>query len=491
MPVEIPAARVRLIERIVLAARALTRNAGNTDYAPFLRRYFQGVAQQDLLGRPADYLARVALAHRRAGERRAPQRAVVCTLDGEITPSPHTLVAVITDDMPFLVDSLLLAFSSLGIGVHLIIHPLFDVTRDRAGRLVSANAPAARRESWQLFEVDRQTDPQRLQLIRTTLMATLADVRVAVADWQQMLRQARAAERDLRAAGVPQQADAAEARSLIEWMAAGHFTFLGYRRSRLRRGAQRDLLVPQAQTGLGILRAAHAGGDPPAPIALTGALRREARAARAVLVTKSNSRATVHRGGYLDYVGVRIFDARGRVTGEHRFLGLWTSSAYESSPRTIPLLKHKIHTVIDAFDVPPGSHDAKALAHVLETYPRDELFQASVAELIRSVRDIVNLYERSQVRLFARRDPFGRFYSCLVYVPRDRYDSRVGARIEDRAARGAARHGRGDPGSDLRIDARPSVRGGARGAGPAPAHRRGEDRAGRGARGLQLAGRTA
>jgi glutamate dehydrogenase len=430
MPVEIPAARVRLIERIILAARALSRNAGNADCAAFLRRYFQGVAQQDLLARRADYLARVALAHRRAGERRAPGRAVVRILDGEITPSPHTLVAVVTDDMPFLVDSLLLAFSSLGIGVHLIIHPLFDVTRDRTGRLASTQQAKARRESWQLFEVDRQTDPQRLQLISTTLNATLADVRVAVADWQPMLRQARGAERELNAAGVPQQADAAEARSLIEWMAAGHFTFLGYRRYRLRRGARRDLLVPQAQTGLGILRAVHAGGDAPAPTALTGALRREARAARAVLVTKSSSRASVHRGGYLDYVGVRTFDARGRVTGEHRFLGLWTSSAYESSPRTIPLLKHKINAVIGAFDAPPGSHDAKALAHVLETYPRDELFQASVAELIRSVRGIVNLYERSQVRLFARRDPFGRFYSCLVYVPRERYDSRVGARIE-------------------------------------------------------------
>ncbi len=162
-------------------------------------------------------------------------------------------------------------------------------------------------------------------------------------------------------------------------------------------------------------------------------MRREARSARAVLVTKANSRATVHRGSYLDYVGVRTFDARGRVTGEHRFLGLWTSSAYESSPRTIPLLKDKINAVVGAFNAPPGSHDAKALAHVLETYPRDELFQASIAELVRNVRGIVNLYERAQVRLFARRDPFGRFYSCLVYVPRDRYDS-AGTRAHRSAA---------------------------------------------------------
>ena len=427
MSAETPAARVRVIERIILAARGMAHKLSGADPAAFLKRYFAAVAPEDLLTRDPRYLAGVALAHRRAGEQRAAGRAVVCILD---TDGPHTLVAVVTDDMPFLVDSLLLAFSSMGIGVQLIVHPLFDLRRDRAGRIVAAAKGFARRESWQLFEVDRQIDPQRLKLIRTTLTATLADVRAAVTDWQPMLQQAAEAVRDLQRAGVPPEADAAEAQSLIEWMAAGHFTFLGYRRYRLKRGRAQDLLLPQAQTGLGILRVSRAGGSAAAPIALSGALRREARAARAVLVTKANSRATVQRGSYLDYVGVRTFDARGKVTGEHRFLGLWTSLAYDSSPRTIPLLKDKINAVIGALDAAPGSHDAKALAQVLQTYPRDELFQSSIAELVRTVRGIVNLYERSEVRLFARRDPFGRFYSCLVYVPRDRYDSRVEERIE-------------------------------------------------------------
>ncbi|HTV78943.1 MAG TPA: NAD-glutamate dehydrogenase [Steroidobacteraceae bacterium] len=439
MSAEIPAVRVRLIDRIVLAAGGPARKAGATDDGSFLRRYFMGVAQEDLAARDPSYLARIALAHRRAGERRPPGRPLVSVLDAQLTddargadrPGAHTLVAVVTDDMPFLVDSLFLAFNRLGIGVHLIIHPLFEVRRDRAGRLLSmADGSAARRESWQLFEVDRQIDPQRLRLLTRTLAATLADVRVAVADWRPMLEQARVAARELQDPGVPPESDPTEAQALIEWMVAGHFTFLGYRRYRLQRGARKDLLLPQSASGLGILRAARPGVATPAPTALTGALRREARSARAVLVTKANSRATVHRGSYLDYVGVRIFDARGRVTGEHRFLGLWTSSAYESSPRSIPMLKDKIEAVVGAFNAAPHSHDAKALLHVLETYPRDELFQATIPELIRNVRGIVNLYERAQVRLFARRDPFDRFYSCLVYVPRDRYDSRVRSRIE-------------------------------------------------------------
>ncbi|HEY1900383.1 MAG TPA: NAD-glutamate dehydrogenase [Steroidobacteraceae bacterium] len=433
MPAQIPAARMRLIDRIIVAARSMTRQSSSANTRSFMRRYFMGVAYEDLAARHPGYLARVALAHWRAGQQRATGRSLVSILDAQCDTKlcPHTLVAVVTEDMPFLVDSLLLALGSLGIGVHLIIHPVLAMRRDRAGHiLVLGDIGSTRGESWQLFEVDRQIDPQRMQALVRTLTATLADVRVAVADWRPMLHQARAAARELQAPGVPRESAAPAARALIEWMVAEHFTFLGYRHYRLRRGARSDLLIAEVQSGLGILRAARPGVAAPTPTALTGALRREARAARAVLVTKANSRATVHRGSYLDYVGVRTFDERGRVTGEHRFLGLWTSSAYESSPRTIPLLNDKINAVMDAFNTAPGSHDAKALAHVLETYPRDELFQATVGELIRTVRGVVNLYERAQVRLFARRDPFNRFYSCLVYVPRDRYDSRVCSRIE-------------------------------------------------------------
>ncbi len=201
------------------------------------------------------------------GAQRPSGRCVVAILDNAIDAgapgvqhSPHTLVAVITDDMPFLLDSLLLAFGSLGIGVHLIIHPVLDLRRDRSGHLVAAEkSGTARRESWQLFEVDRQLGAARLQLIKTTLTATLEDVRVAVADWQPMLQQAQAAAADLQDPGVPPEADAEEAQALIEWMVAGQFTFLGYRRYRLRRGARRDLLLPVPQSGLGILRPGRPG----------------------------------------------------------------------------------------------------------------------------------------------------------------------------------------------------------------------------------------
>ena len=149
-----------------------------------------------------------------------------------------------------------------------------------------------------------------------------------------------------------------------------------------------------------------------------------------MLVTKANLQSSVHRAGYLDYVGVKHFDAEGRLIGERRFLGLWTSSAYNSTPREIPLVRHKAAQVVQHFALAPDSHDGKALQHILESFPRDELFQASVPDLIRLVTGIFGLQERPRVRLLMRRDPFRRFYSCLIFVPREKYNTQVRQRIE-------------------------------------------------------------
>ena len=163
---------------------------------------------------------------------------------------------------------------------------------------------------------------------------------------------------------------------------------------------------------------------------LRGEIRTRARDRELLILTKANSIATIHRATYLDYVGVKTFGSRGEVSGEHRFLGLWTSTAYHGSPRDIPVLRRKVERVINHFGLDPQSHDGKAVLNVLDTYPRDELFQAPVEDLIRIARSVVNLYERRTVRLLVRRDPYNRFYSCMIYVPRDRYSTDVRQRIE-------------------------------------------------------------
>ncbi len=208
-----------------------------------------------------------------------------------------------------------------------------------------------------------------------------------------------------------------------------HFTFLGYREYRLRGRKGSESLQPVEATGLGLLRRGHRRPDGGNRI-LSSDIRRQSRSRDLILVTKANVQSTVHRSGYLDYVGVKHFDAGGRLVGEKRFLGLWTSAAYSSNPREIPVLRRKVAQVVEHFGLASDSHDGKSLQHILESFPRDELFQAGVPELNRIVTGIFGLQERPRVRVLLRRDTFRRFYSCLVIVPREKYNTQVRQRIE-------------------------------------------------------------
>jgi glutamate dehydrogenase len=432
----IPAARVALIEKIAHAGAARGERRELTQR--FLRAYFHGVAEEDLAEHLPLHLAQAALAHLAFAARRAPGRSLVrvfnpaAAADG--CESTHTLVLTVTDDMPFLVDSLGMAFARAELAVHLIVHPVLQVRRDGRGRLtdIGANgAQATHPESWQLYEIDRVTDARQLEALRHDLEATLADVRRAVTDWMPMRERVREIIARLESDPPPlPAAEVNEARHLLDWMEGRHFVFLGYRRYRLERGRSADRLVPELGTGLGVLSETRRPATHARTRVLRGDVRKRAREPELLIVTKANTPSTVHRGEYLDYVGVKTFDARGRVDGEHRFLGLWTSTAYFGSPREIPVLRRKVESVIEHFGLDPASHDGKAVLNVLETYPRDELFQASVPDLIRIVRGVVNLYERRTVRLLVRRDPYQRYYSCLVYVPRDRYNTEVRQRVE-------------------------------------------------------------
>ena len=449
----IPPARLALIERIA-RTRVASRQGPPTgaDAAlyreiqqPFLRAYFRGVGEEDLAERAAASLASAARSHLELGWRRAPGQSLVRIFNPDPErdgfESPHTLVQIVTDDRPFLVDSVGIVFGRAGLAMHFIVHPVLEVSRDRRGRLVGLGANGGeppRAESWELYEIDRQTDPAAIERLQRDIESTLADVTLAVEDWPAMRDRVRSLIADLERDPPPlPPEEVAEARQLLDWMEERHFVFLGYRQYRLERGDREDRLVPDMRSGLGILRSRGVGDKQPATV-LTGDIRSRARDRELLVLTKANSPSTVHRAEYLDYAGVKIFDARGRVTGEHRFLGLWTSTAYHRSPRDIPVLRRKVDRVIEYFGLDPQGHDGKAVLNVLETYPRDELFQASVDDLIRIARGVVNLYERRTVRLLARRDPYHRFYSCLVYVPRDRYNTEVRQRIEQIVLEGFA-----------------------------------------------------
>jgi glutamate dehydrogenase len=429
----------RIVAAVTAAAARLPKSRRAADHKEFLSTYYGNVDPADMAARtPAD-LAGAALSHLAfAGKRRG--RALVRVFNPTLREhgytSPHTVIEMVNDDMPFLVDSIGLALAQRSLTMHFLAHPIFAVSRDSAGALRSIEERAAaadknrRLESFQHAEIDRIVEPALLESLREDIERSMRDVRVACADWAKMRAAARRASDDLSALSTRFDArDVSEAQALLSWMEDRHFTFLGYKEYRLVSRKGRDALDPIEETGLGVLRAGHKR-PPSTTRTLASDIRRQSRSLDLVLVTKANLQSSVHRAGYLDYVGVKSFDASGKLTGERRFLGLWTSSAYNSTPREIPLVRHKVTQVVQHFALAPDSHDGKALQHILESFPRDELFQSGIPDLIRLVTGIFGLQERPRVRLLLRRDQFRRFYSCLVFVPREKYNTQVRQRIE-------------------------------------------------------------
>jgi glutamate dehydrogenase len=425
----------RLTEVIALVRTRLAPEQ-RTVIEAFVRQYFGQVDPEDLAERPVADLYGAALSHWNFARRREPGQTRVRVFNPTIGEhgwqSTHTLIEIVNDDMPFLVDSVTMEVNRHGLTLHLIIHPLIGVERGADGSLQGLSdegAPA--QESFIHVEVDRVPEPATLEALAADLQRVLGDVRRAVADWKPIREQVLAIEAGLAGHALPlAPAEISEGRAFLRWLADDHFTFLGSRAHGLVSIDGADALRIVPGSGRGILRDPHAPESPSEGLAsgfaaLPPEVRAYARRPELLVVTKATSRSTVHRPGYLDYVAVKRFDADGQVCGEDRFLGLFTSTAYSADPAEIPLLRHKTAEVVRRAGLAPGSHAGKALLNILDGYPRDELFQTSADELLRTAMGILHLGERQRFRLFVRRDPFERFLSCLIYAPRENYTTEL------------------------------------------------------------------
>jgi len=405
--------------------------------------YYRHVAPEDLVDRSeVDLYGALASQYKLAGSR--PQgRANVRVFTPSVpvhgwSANGHTVVEIVNDDMPFLVDSVTMELGNQQRNVHVVVHPQFEVERDITGELQSVHsvedgavAPDsdAVRESWMHIEIDRVPDQAECEKIATSLEAVLRDVREAIEDWEKMRDKILDIVVDLQVERPPCDDDEIDqASDLLRWLADDHFTFLGYREYRLQRQGEDDYLRAIPGTGLGILRAdqnmtGEFGKLPPL-------VQAKAREKTVLVLAKANSKSTIHRPAYLDYIGIKTFED-GEVSGERRFLGLFSSAAYTESLTRIPMLREKAAEVMRRVGFDPRSHAGKALMDTLENYPRDEMFQAPVEELGPIAEAVMYTRERRQLRLFTRRDAYGRYLSVQVYLPRDRYNTSVREKFAD------------------------------------------------------------
>ncbi|MGR2681147.1 NAD-glutamate dehydrogenase [Chromobacterium haemolyticum] len=404
---------------------------------PFFPIYFEEAEHADLRQFSSLDLFGAASAHYAFGAKRlsGQNKARIYNPDFERDgwQSTHTVIEVVNDDMPFLIDSITMLLSRHSLNLHLLVHPVLSVGRDKNGVIQEVKRTEDRSlplESFIHVQIDRVTDTAILKQLESELNRVLSDIRLVVSDEPTMREVLADISKDLSLVKGKRAAEAKEAVDFLAWMSKRNFLFMGYCDYDLVRRNGKDSLKIVKTSGLGILKDQ---GDKEYSASfeqLPQELRELAHLPQLIILNKSQTRSIIHRPAYIDFVGIKRFNDKGEVIGERRFLGLYTASAYQDSPKDVPILRQKVATVIRNCDYVDDSYKSKTLNFVLEAYPRDELFEIPAEVLGPISEGIVSLQERPRVRLFVRKDRYHRYVSCLVYVPRDSFNTEVRLKIE-------------------------------------------------------------
>ncbi len=404
--------------------------------AEFAKQFYCTVAMEDLIEWEIDDLYGAVVNLWSLIHERAPNETKIRIYNPDYErhgwQTTHTVVEVVCNDMPFLVDSIRLVINRMGLSSHLIIHMGgISVRRDKENHIIEIlprNSESKQKdiihEAPIFVEIDRQTDPEILHLLHENIEKALRDNRVVFDDWNKM----RAGVRDaiLELNDVPKNIDAAaveETKAFLNWIEDHHFTFLGMRDYELIKKGKETLVHAVPGTGLGLLRDDLSKAGDRSLSEMSPEAQQVILSSHTLLMSKTSTRSTVHRDADTDYIGIMRFDKKGNVIGERRIIGLYTSAAYHTNPKHIPFLRHKVATIMTKSNLNPRSHSGKVLMNILETLPRDDLIQGTEDELLEIAMGIFYMQERRRIRLFARMDIYRRFISCLVYVPKERINT--------------------------------------------------------------------
>ncbi|MCG8668947.1 MAG: NAD-glutamate dehydrogenase [Pseudomonadales bacterium] len=340
----------------------------------------------------------------------------------------HTIVEIIAPDRAFIVDSMMMEFTRRGVSIHSVMNAVFNVARNDKGELVdvdfSGKKSVGSPEALLHIEVDKETDEDEIKDVVAHLESIIDELEFAVCDFKEMLDRTQLIANSLQNEGSDKDLGLEEVKSFLHWLVDNHFTFLGMQEYKVvESGVHKHLeLVPE--TSLGIVRGEE-------PIDLMESSGGPLTLANKLLVFgKSGTKSRIHRPAYMDFVAVRKFDDKGHVIGEYRLLGLYTSRVFNNSPRGFPIIGRKVDDVIKGSQLDPSGHDGKRLFQILETFPREELFQTPTEELLKTAVGILQIQERRRLRLFVRKGQFGRFVTCLIYTPREGYSTGLRKRFQ-------------------------------------------------------------
>ena len=427
--------KATFIDQITQAIMAHHRGEEAQSLIDFVALFYDQYPVTELNGRKVSDVYGSSFANWHFVQEKASERPKVRvynpTLDQDGWLSSHTIVSVLQNDMPFLVDSIRMEMNRRNIAIHSVKSTIAFVKRDKAGNIESFRpasgniAEDEQREALVYLEVNRLVDDSALSDLQHCLEDILGDVETVVSDYAPLTAQLEHVTEELNKADSDYDKEGLqEAGEFLAWLNS-HFTFLGYSEYDLVGEGEQRRLEENKSKRLGLFRRHGKLNTSLDWDQFNPGMQAFYTTAQLISFSKSSMRSRVHRNAYSDYVVVKRFDKDGHACGESRFIGLFTSEVYSQSPTRIPLIRQKIAEIVDGSGLLPASHSFRMFNLVIEAMPRDELFQSSIEDLSETVTGVAHINERRMVRLFMRQDAYGKFVSCLVYVPRDMFSTRV------------------------------------------------------------------
>lgn len=400
----------------------------------FTRQYYGFAAVEELSDKSMEDLFGAVLSHwnlfLQLPERAAKIHIYNPSLEEHGWQSTHTVIEIVLPDMSFVLQSITMEINRYGFANQLVLHPVYWVQRDAKGKLLAltdTEQASSVRECVLHIEINRQSDLELISQLQISLQQVLRDVRAATEDWQPCIE---TLQTEISTLTALDRAELAEPIEFLQWLEDTHYVFLGYREYQIVEQAGEYGFSVIANSGLGILRDSIAKIPEKNFLPISTDAYQILSNDNPLMITKATSKATVHRPVFMDYIGIKQYDNTGKVIGEKRFLGLYASSAYSCELKSIPLVRSKMNALIHS-GLTNSSHTSRTLVYVLNSLPRDELFQAGIEPLFTCVRGVLKLQERQRVRVFVRHEVYGHFVSLLVFVPRERYNTESRIKIQN------------------------------------------------------------